>query len=379
MARGRTKTEGHVVNDRVTSLFEVVKRINEKYGQGTIVRGSEASPEFFYPRTIETGILSLNARLGITGLPRGKFTEIWGHNQVGKSSTALWIIASAMKADPDFYAVYIDTEWRFDFLRAHEFGVDFSRLFIHQTKNGEEAIEIARDMLRSGVDLVVIDSVTGLLPTKMEEGDMDSHYIGVHARLISQASRVLLPSMAAFDRSRRGSVLFINQLRDNPGQMYGDPSAPTGGKALGFYSSLRLELRSLTKNDWIVDPETGDTIGQWIRFYVHKNSINGRRTEGRYPLLFANGIDPIRDAIEAGVVLGVIERGGAGIHRVTLPSGEVIQEKGADNFYKFLSENKQVTEAIAARCREILQENLSKAISLMLSKQGISTSSQIAL
>lgn len=340
--------------ERLASLLQAVEHINKTYGAGALVRGSDAPPEFFIPQTIDTGILSLNAVLGLSGIPRGKFTEIWGHNQVGKTSTTIWWIASAMKADPDFHAVFIDTEWRFDFLRAYEFGVDLSRLFLHQTTNGEEAIEIARTMLRAGIDLVVIDSVTGLLPTRQAEGDLNTSWVGLHARLMSEAARILTPSMAAYDRARRGAVVFTNQLRDNPGVMFGNPTGPTGGHALAFYASLRMELRSGAKDDWIVDPETGETIGQWVRFYPHKNSINGRKVDGKYPLLFVQGIDPYRDAIHAGEVLGIIKRGGAW-YSYTRPNGEEVRAQGEARFFQLLREQPEILDEIANQCRDAIQ------------------------
>lgn len=340
--------------ERLASLLQAVEYINKTYGDGALVRGSEAPPEFFIPQTIDTGILSLNAALGLSGIPRGKFTEIWGHNQVGKTSTTIWWIASAMKADPDFHAVFIDTEWRFDFLRAYEFGVDLSRLFLHQTTNGEEAIEIARTMLRAGIDLVVIDSVTGLLPTRQAEGDLNTSWVGLHARLMSEAARILTPSMAAYDRARRGAVVFTNQLRDNPGVMFGNPTGPTGGHALSFYASLRMELRSGAKDDWIVDPETGETIGQWVRFYPHKNSINGRKVDGKYPLLFVQGIDPYRDAIHAGELLGIIKRGGAW-YSYTRPNGEEVRAQGETRFFQLLREQPEILDEIVNQCRNAIK------------------------
>lgn len=343
--------------ERLAALNEAIAEINKAYGEGALVRGSDAPPEFFIPQTIETGILSLNATLGLPGIPRGKFTEIWGHNQVGKTSTIIWWIASAMRADPYFHAVFIDTEWRFDFLRAHEFGVDLSRLFLHQTSNGEEAVEIAREMLKAGIDLVAFDSVTGLLPTRQAEGDVSTSWVGIHARLMSDAARILTPCMAAYDRARRGAVIFTNQLRDNPGVMFGNPTGPTGGHALEFYASLRMELRSGANNDWIVDPDTGETIGQWVRFYPHKNSINGRKSDGKYPLLFAEGIDPIRDAIHAGELLGVVQRSGAW-YSFTRPNGEEIRGQGEAKFILELKNNPDVVSEIADQCRALMRPAL---------------------
>lgn len=350
--------------ERMESVLKAVEEINKIYGKGTIERGSEADPEFFFLKTIASGILSLDVGTKIPGFPRGRMTEIWGPNQVGKSSTVLASIAAEQARDPHFMATIIDTEWRFDLIRAYHFGVDLSRLFLHQTSNGEEAIDVARHMLLAGTDAVYFDSVTGLVPVKQVEGESEANYIALHARLMSNAARVLTPAMAAYDRSRRAAIVFVNQVREDPNTMFGNPQKPTGGRALEFYASLRLNLLSQAKDDWIYD-ESGEMIGQWVRYNVMKNSLGGPpRATGKYPLLFETGIDKRRDALNAATELGIVDKRGAGYYTFKRKDGSELKIQGEANFLRKLTEDEVLFQELYSACEEKIRERYSHEAAL---------------
>lgn len=369
MAEGKKKLSFEIVrNDgaspekRMESLQRAIEEINKTYGKGTIVRGSDADIDFFLLKTISSGILSLDAGTKIPGFPRGRMTEIWGPNQSGKSSTILAAIAAEQKRDPYFTATIIDTEWRFDFVRAYQFGIDLSRIFVHQTTHGEEAIDVARLMLLNGVDAVFFDSVTGLVPTRQLDGDSDTNYVALHARLMSHAAKVLTPAMAAYDRSRRAAIIFINQVRDDPNASFGNPTRPTGGHALEFFASLRLYLLSQAKDDWIYD-ENGELIGQWVRYYVVKNTLGGLpRFSGRYPLLFETGIDQRRDALNAAEMLGIIEKKGAGYFVFRRADGSEFKIQGEANFLQKLHEDPKLFQELYGACEAKIRERFDQYV-----------------
>src|SRR5512147_2184368 len=304
MAASPPTTGGHMAvalmsDDMRKALALAVAQIEKSCGKGSIMRlGTDSKVRV---EAIPTGAINLDAAIGIGGIPRGRITEIYGPESSGKTTLCLHVAANAQKAGGG--AAYIDGEHALDTEYARKLGVDVEALLISQPDTGEQALEICEILVRSGaVDVVVIDSVAALVPKAEIEGDMGDSHVGLQARLMSQALRKLTGAIA---RSRT-SVVFINQLREKIGVMFGNPETTTGGKALKFYASLRLDIRRLG-----AVKEKEEVIGSQVRVKVVKNKVAPPFKQAEFDIMYAEGISHVGLLVDIGSEAGIIEKSGA--------------------------------------------------------------------
>ncbi|MDR2367782.1 MAG: recombinase RecA [Deltaproteobacteria bacterium] len=341
---------------RVKALETAVGQIEKSFGKGSIMTlGGE--PEKF--AIIPTGSISLDAAIGIGGIPKGRIIEIYGPESSGKTTLALHIVAEAQKQKNHLgqagVAAYIDAEHALDVSYARRLGVKTDELLISQPDHGEQALDIAEILVRSGaVDLIVVDSVAALTPEAEILGDMGDVHVGLHARLMSQALRKLT---GAIHRSQT-SVIFINQVRMKIGPMsYGSPEVTTGGQALKFYSTLRLEIR---RYGFVKGSDEGK-IGSQVRVKVVKNKIAPPFKEATFEILYGRGISRESELIDLGVVMDVVEKSGAWFSY----EGERLGN-GKDNSRRFLIENPEVAQSIEDKLKGaygLLAERVSETMS----------------
>jgi recombination protein RecA len=317
---------------KVETLHRVIAQIEKQYGQGAIMQMDEH--KYAKIEGISTGSLSLDIALGGAGIPRGRVTELFGPESSGKTTLALHIIASAQRTGG--VAAFIDAEHAMDPTWAKKLGVDVSSLLISQPDNGEQALDITEMLIRSNsVDVIVIDSVAALTPKAEIEGEMGDTHMALQARLMSQAMRKLT---AVINRSKT-ALIFINQIRMKIGVMFGNPETTPGGRALKFYSSVRIDLRRITT----LKDSTG-AIGSRIRARVVKNKIAPPFRDSEFDLMFDSGISHEGDLIDLGLSCGVLERSGAWLNL-----GEIRIGQGRENAKKFLAENKDLCKEIKSK------------------------------
>ncbi len=317
------------VTGKETALERVVAQIEKQYGQGAIMRMDEH--KYAKIKGIPTGSLSLDIALGGVGIPRGRVTELFGPESSGKTTLALHVIASAQQLGG--VAAFIDAEHALDTTWAKRLGVDVSGLLVSQPDTGEQALEITEMLIRSNsVDVIVIDSVAALTPKAEIEGEMGDAHMALQARLMSQAMRKLT---AVIGKSKT-SLIFINQIRMKIGVMFGNPETTPGGRALKFYSSVRIDLRRLTT----LKDSTG-AVGSRIRARVVKNKIAPPFRESEFDLMFDSGISYEGDLIDMGLDCNVIERSGAWLNYGDMRIGQ-----GRENAKKYLAENEDLCEEI---------------------------------
>lgn len=314
---------------KVEALHRVIAQIEKQYGQGAIMQMDEH--KYAKIEGISTGSLSLDIALGGAGIPRGRVTELFGPESSGKTTLALHIIASAQRAGG--VAAFIDAEHAMDPTWAKKLGVDVSSLLISQPDSGEQALEITEMLIRSNsVDVIVVDSVAALTPKAEIEGEMGDTHMALQARLMSQAMRKLT---AVINKSKT-ALVFINQIRMKIGVMFGNPETTPGGRALKFYSSVRLDLRRITTLK-----DNSGAIGSRIRARVVKNKIAPPFRDSEFDLMFDSGISYEGDLIDLGIGCEVIERSGAWINY-----GDMRLGQGRENAKKFLAENKDLCKEI---------------------------------
>ena len=318
--------------DKMKALQAAMDKITKQFGKGSIMKMGDDDIE--HVEVIPTGSIGLNAALGVGGYPKGRIIEIYGPESSGKTTLAIHAIAEAQKAGG--IAAFIDAEHAFDRFYAEKLGVDTDNLLISQPDNGEQALEIAENLIRSSaIDIIVVDSVAALTPKAEIEGDMGDNKVGLQARLMSQALRKLTAAV-----SRTNTVcIFINQLREKIGVMFGNPETTTGGNALKFYASVRLDIR---KGAAIKD---GDNIlGNEVRVKVVKNKVAPPFRKAEFEITFGEGISRIGEIVDLGVKFGVIEKSGSWYSYGGSKLGQ-----GREGVKNLLKDNPELAEEIAAK------------------------------
>lgn len=321
--------------DKEKALATAIAQIERAYGKGSIMRMSDR-PNIQID-AVPTGSLSLDLALGIGGLPRGRIIEIYGPESSGKTTLALHVVAQTQKLGGE--VAYIDAEHALDPVYAQALGVDINSMLISQPDTGEQGLEITEQLVRSGaVDLVVVDSVAALVPRAEIEGEMGDSFVGLHARLMSQALRKLAGCIA----KTNCIVIFINQLREKIGVMFGNPEVTTGGRALKFYASVRIDIR---KTETI--KVGNERIGSHTKAKVVKNKVAPPFREAEFDIMFGEGISKEGELVDLGVQLGLVEKSGSWFSR-----GETRLGQGRDNVKKYFKEHPEEAEALEAEIRD---------------------------
>ena len=337
----KKETEGENLSpqeQKLKALQAAMSKIEKDFGKGSIMRMGEEKIENV--EVIPTGSIGLNAALGVGGYPKGRIIEIYGPESSGKTTLAIHAIAEAQKAGG--IAAFIDAEHAFDRFYAQKLGVDIDNLYISQPDNGEQALEIADQLIRSAaIDIIVIDSVAALTPKKEIEGDMGDSAVGLHARLMSQALRKVTSTIAKTNTT----CIFINQLREKIGVMFGNPETTTGGNALKFYASVRLDIRRVTS---IKDGE--NVIGNQVRVKVVKNKVAPPFRKAEFEIMFGEGISKIGELIDLGVEYDIIKKSGSWF---SYKDSKLAQ--GRDATKELLKDNPELCEEIEAQIMEKLQ------------------------
>lgn len=314
-----------VTENKKKALDDAILKIEKTYGKGSIMKLGESSDLVI--ETCPTGSISLDIALGQNGIPKGRIVEIYGPESGGKTTLALHIIAEVQRQGG--IAGFIDAEHAMDPVYASKVGVDVDNLYISQPDCGEDALEIVDTLVRSGaLDIIVVDSVAALVPKKEIEGEMGDAVVGLQARLMSQALRKLTASVS----KTKCSIIFINQLREKVGVMFGNPETTTGGRALKFYSSIRLDVRRIETLKL-----AGEATGNRVRVKVVKNKVAPPFKEAEFDIIFGEGISKEGEAIDLGVKAGVIDKAGAWFSY----KGEKIGQ-GRENAKMYLKEHPDV-------------------------------------
>ena len=343
-----------MTTEKAKSLEIAISQIERHYGKGSIMRLGEVSQKLA-SEVVPTGSLSLDFALGVGGIPKGRVTEIYGTESAGKSTLALHVMAETQKMAGT--AAYIDVEHSLDPGYAANCGVKVEDLLIAQPDSAEQALEITEYLVRSGaVDTVIVDSVAALVPKSELEGDMGDSHVGLQARLMSQALRKLT---AAIHHSGT-AVVFINQLREKVGVMYGSPEVTPGGRALKFYSSVRIDLR---KTDSI--KQGSDIIGNRVRARIVKNKVAPPFRTAEFDIMFNQGINKMGDLLDLGVTQGIIKKSGS-----FYSYGENRLGQGRENAKEFLAENLDTAQEIEKLLRS--KETLPDAMPVAVLPDGLS-------
>ncbi len=323
-------------DDKLKALDVAITQIEKAYGKGSVMRLGDSKANMNV-ETVPTGSLSLDIALGLGGVPKGRIVEIYGPESSGKTTVALHMVAEVQKRGG--IAGFIDAEHALDPVYAKNIGVDIDNLYISQPDNGEQALEITETMVRSGaVDIVIVDSVAALVPKAEIEGDMGDTHVGLQARLMSQALRKLT---AVISKSNC-IVIFINQLREKVGVMYGNPETTTGGRALKFYASVRLDIRRTESLK-----QGGQVIGNHVRVKVAKNKIAPPFREAEFDIMFGQGISKEGDIIDLAAKENIIEKSGAWYAYQGVKIGQ-----GRENAKNYLRENPAVCAEVEKLVRE---------------------------
>ncbi|MCC7003581.1 MAG: recombinase RecA [Gemmatimonadaceae bacterium] len=327
--------------DRTKALGLAVSQIEKSFGKGAIMKlGAEGMRVKI--DAIPTGAINLDAAIGVGGIPRGRITEIYGPESSGKTTVCLHVVANAQKQGGT--AAFIDAEHALDTDYAKKLGVDVEKLLVSQPDTGEQALEICEILVRSGaVDVIVIDSVAALVPKAEIEGEMGDSHVGLQARLMSQALRKLTGAIARSNCS----VVFINQLREKIGVMFGNPETTTGGKALKFYASLRLDIRRIGPVK-----EKEDVIGSHVRVKVVKNKVAPPFKQAEFDIMYAEGISHTSLLVDIGAESGIIEKSGAWYSYGPQRIGQ-----GRENAKLFLKDNPSVMAEIEEKVKVVLGVN----------------------
>ena len=325
-----------VKEDKLKALDAAIAQIEKQYGKGSVMKLGDNSANMNV-ETVPTGSLSLDIALGLGGLPKGRIIEVYGPESSGKTTVALHCVAEVQKRGG--IAGFIDAEHALDPVYARNIGVDIDNLYISQPDCGEQALEITETMVRSGaVDIVVVDSVAALVPKAEIDGDMGDSHVGLQARLMSQALRKLT---AVISKSNC-IVIFINQLREKVGVMFGNPETTTGGRALKFYSSVRLDVRRTESLK-----QGGEIVGNHVRVKVVKNKIAPPFREAEFDIMFGQGISREGDVLDLAVNAGIVNKSGAWYAY----EGDKIGQ-GRENAKTYIHENPAFFDMLEAKVRD---------------------------
>ena len=318
--------------EKLKALQAAMQKIEKSFGHGSIMKMADENID--QVEVIPTGSIGLNAALGVGGYPKGRIIEIYGPESSGKTTLAIHAIAEAQKQGG--IAAFIDAEHAFDRFYAQKLGVDMNNLLISQPDNGEQALEIADQLIRSSaVDIIVVDSVAALTPKAEIEGDMGENKVGLHARLMSQALRKLTSNISKTNTT----CIFINQLREKIGVMFGNPETTTGGNALKFYASVRLDIRRVSS---IKD---GDEVkGNQVRVKVVKNKVAPPFRKAEFDIMFGTGISKAGEILDLGVQLTIIKKSGS-----WFSYGDQKLAQGRDASKKLIEDNPELAEEIEAK------------------------------
>ena len=321
--------------EKMHALDAALSQIEKQYGKGAVMRLGENTANMNV-ETIPTGSLSLDIALGLGGIPRGRIIEIYGPESSGKTTVALHMVAETQKRGG--IAGFIDAEHALDPVYARNIGVDIDNLYISQPDNGEQALEICETMVRSGaVDIIIVDSVAALVPKAEIDGDMGDSHVGLQARLMSQALRKLTGVIS----KSNSVVIFINQLREKVGVMFGNPETTTGGRALKFYSSVRMDVRRIESIR-----QQGEVIGNRTRIKVVKNKVAPPFREAEFDIMFGKGISREGDVIDLAANLDIIQKSGAWYAYEGNKIGQ-----GRENAKQYLSEHPEVFDEVVRKVR----------------------------
>jgi len=340
MAKTEKTTEATNINsEKLKALKLTIDKIDKDYGKGTVMMMNEKVD--IQQEVISTGSIGLDVALGIGGLPRGRVVEVYGPESSGKTTIATHVIAEAQKKGG--MCAIIDAEHAFDSSYAQKLGVDVDNLLISQPDYGEQALEIADRLILSGaIDVVVIDSVAALVPKSELEGEMGDSKMGLHARLMSQALRKLTATISKTNTT----CIFINQLREKIGVMFGNPETTTGGNALKFYASVRLDIRRQAQ---IKDGE--EAVGNRVKVKVVKNKVAPPFRSAEFDIIFGEGISKTGEIIDMGVELNIIQKSGSWFSYNTDKLGQ-----GRDTVKQLLTDNPELANEIETKIREKIKE-----------------------
>ena len=331
--------------EKKKALEMALGQIEKQFGKGAVMKLGDFTA--MNVEAIPTGALSLDIALGIGGIPRGRIIEIFGPESSGKTTLALHMIAEAQKLGGE--AAFIDAEHALDPVYAKHLGVDIDNLIVSQPDTGEQALEIAEALVRSGaIDIIVIDSVAALVPKAEIDGDMGDSHVGLQARLMSQALRKL----ASVINKSKSVIVFINQLREKIGVMFGNPETTPGGRALKFYSSVRLDIRKIETMK-----QDGEVVGNRAKVKVVKNKVAPPFREAEFDIVYGKGISKVGNILDLGVNLDIVNKSGAWFSY----NGERIGQ-GRENAKKYLEEHPNITAEIEKRVRDSFSEAFEKSL-----------------
>ena len=327
-------------NEKLKALQAAMSKIEKDFGKGSIMKlGDERIEDV---EVISTGSIALNAALGVGGYPKGRIVEIYGPESSGKTTLAIHAIAEAQKQGG--IAAFIDAEHAFDRFYARKLGVDVENLLISQPDNGEQALEIADQLIRSSaIDIIVIDSVAALTPKAEIEGDMGENKVGLQARLMSQALRKLTASVS----KTKTTCIFINQLREKIGVLFGNPETTTGGNALKFYASVRLDIRKASS---VKDGES--VVGNLVRVKVIKNKVAPPFRKAEFEIMFGEGISRVGEIVDLGVEYGILKKSGSWFSYEDSRIGQ-----GREAVKNILRDNPELCDEIAEKISNAMSES----------------------
>lgn len=341
MAKAKNTLINQPVTDKEKALKTALEQLEKTYGKGAVMRlGENAAMNVEH---ISTGSLSLDLALGIGGLPKGRIVEMYGPESSGKTTVALHAVAEAQKAGGQ--AAFIDVEHALDPVYASALGVDINQLLVSQPDTGEQALEIAEALIRSGaIDIIVVDSVAALVPRAEIEGDMGDSHVGLHARLMSQSLRKLAGAISKYNCV----AIFINQLRDKIGVMYGPTETTTGGRALKFYASVRIDIRrtETLKNG-------SEMVGSHTKAKVVKNKVAPPFKTAEFDIMYGKGISRESEILDLGDTYNIVKRSGAYFYY-----GELRLGQGKDNAKTFLIENPDIAQEIISKIKDAAQQTI---------------------